>query len=66
MVQSLMLNESWDMAQDVARQMHNVLGIHESDGQCMIHRVDGNMRHGWRIVVTRCADGVSRSQFVMD
>lgn len=66
MVTALILDETWDRALDAARQIHRDLGIHESDGRCMIHRVDGADRHGWRIVVTRCVDNVTVTRFVAD
>ena len=66
MVKALALDDNWDRAQDAARQIHRDLGIHESEAQCMMHRVDGRDRRGWRIVVTRCKDAVTVTRFVPD
>jgi len=66
MATALVLDKTWERAQQVARQIHHDLGIHESEGQCMMHRVDGQKRHGWRIVITRCMDAVTVARFVPD
>lgn len=49
MTNSIVLDTSWDHAQDVAREMHTALGIDESQGRCTMTPY-GN---GWKIIVTR-------------
>lgn len=62
MADMLVLDESWEHARDVARELHRELGVDESQAKCMIL----SRGNGWRIVATRYADNAVAAKTIED
>jgi hypothetical protein len=60
------LNPSWEKAKERAETLMIMLNVHPENSAQFITRVDGKKRKGWRIVVVRKSDGMTKTSFVHD